>query len=59
MIEWFVFFIVIVVLSNERFDEELGEGELYDVFFIVICMFEEIGEVLVFCVNNVINELVK
>lgn len=58
-IEWLVFLFVIVVFSNERFDEEFGEGEFYDVFVIVMCLFVELGEVLVFWVNNVINDLVK
>lgn len=33
--ERLAFLIAIAVLSNERFDEELGEGELHDAFAIV------------------------
>ncbi|MCG6346427.1 condensin subunit MukF, partial [Vibrio fluvialis] len=47
------------VLSNERFDEELGEGELHDAFIIVTRMFEDTGDASAFRANNAINELVK
>lgn len=51
--------IAIAVLSNERFDEELGEGELHDAFTIVTRLFEDTGEASAFRANNAINELVK
>ncbi len=53
------FLISIAVLSNERFDEELGEGELHDAFKIVTQQFEETGEATAFRANNAINELVN
>lgn len=42
--ERLAFLISIAVLSNERFDEELGEGELHDAFKIVTGQFEQTGE---------------
>lgn len=57
--ERLAFLIAISVLSNERFDEELGEGELHDAFVIVTRMFEDTGEASAFRANNAINELVK
>ncbi|MBE3652865.1 chromosome partition protein MukF [Vibrio navarrensis] len=57
--ERLAFLIAIAVLSNERFDEELGEGELHDAFTIVTRLFEETGEASAFRANNAINELVK
>lgn len=57
--ERLAFLIAIAVLSNERFDEELGEGELHDAFTIVTKMFEETGEASAFRANNAINEMVK
>lgn len=57
--ERLAFLIAIAVLSNERFDEELGEGELHDAFAIVTRLFEETGEASAFRANNAINELVK
>ncbi|MDE5176179.1 chromosome partition protein MukF [Vibrio fluvialis] len=57
--ERLAFLIAIAVLSNERFDEELGEGELHDAFIIVTRMFEDTGEASAFRANNAINELVK
>ena len=39
--ERLAFLIAIAVLSNERFDEELGEGELHDAFAIVTRLFDE------------------
>lgn len=56
--ERLAFLIAIAVLSNERFDEELGEGELHDVFKIVTRLFETTGEASAFRANNAINELV-
>ncbi|MBF9000764.1 chromosome partition protein MukF [Vibrio nitrifigilis] len=56
--ERLAFLIAISVLSSERFDEELGEGELQDAFKIVTRMFEETGEASAFRANNAINELV-
>lgn len=57
--ERLAFLIAIAVLSNERFDEELGEGELHDAFTIVTRMFEETGDASAFRANNAINEMVK
>ncbi|TKF35003.1 chromosome partition protein MukF [Vibrio kanaloae] len=57
--ERLAFLIAIAVLSNERFDEELGEGELHDAFAIVTRLFEDTGEASAFRANNAINELVK
>ncbi|GAL25564.1 chromosome partition protein MukF [Vibrio variabilis] len=57
--ERLAFLISIAVLSNERFDEELGEGELHDAFKIVTGQFEQTGEATAFRANNAINELVK
>ena len=57
--ERLAFLIAISVLSNERFDEELGEGELHDAFTIVTRLFEETGEASAFRANNAINEMVK
>ncbi|PMH44956.1 condensin subunit MukF [Vibrio sp. 10N.286.49.B3] len=57
--ERLAFLISIAVLSNERFDEELGEGELHDAFTIVTRLFEATGEASSFRANNAINELVK
>ncbi|KGY12856.1 condesin subunit F [Vibrio tubiashii] len=57
--ERLAFLIAIAVLSNERFDEELGEGELHDAFAIVTRLFEETGDASPFRANNAINEMVK
>jgi chromosome partition protein MukF len=57
--ERLTFLIALAVLSNERFDEELGEGELHDAFSIVTRLFEDTGEVSSFRANNAINEMVK
>lgn len=57
--ERLAFLIAIAVLSNERFDEELGEGELHDAFAIVTRLFEDTGEASAFRANNAINEFVK
>ncbi|MFA0412393.1 chromosome partition protein MukF [Vibrio renipiscarius] len=57
--ERLAFLIAISVLSNERFDEELGEGELHDAFIIVTRLFEDTGEASAFRANNAINEMVK
>ena len=57
--ERLAFLIAIAVLSNEKFDEELGEGELHDAFKIVTNMFDETGEASAFRANNAINELVS
>ncbi|WP_414932070.1 chromosome partition protein MukF [Vibrio europaeus] len=57
--ERLAFLIAIAVLSNERFDEELGEGELHDAFTIVTRLFEETGDASAFRANNAINEMVK
>ncbi|EKO3656119.1 chromosome partition protein MukF [Vibrio metschnikovii] len=57
--ERLAFLIAIAVLSHEKFDEELGEGELHDAFAIVSRLFTETGDVSAFRANNAINELVK
>jgi chromosome partition protein MukF len=57
--ERLAFLLAIAVLSNERYDEELGEGELHDAFKIVSEMFEQSNDTLVFRANNAINELVR
>ncbi len=57
--ERLAFLIAIAVLSNERFDGELGEGELHDVFKIVTQRFESTGEASAFRANNALNELVS
>ncbi|WP_428775640.1 chromosome partition protein MukF [Vibrio sp.] len=57
--ERLAYLIAIAVLSNDRFDDELGEGELHDAFAIVTRMFEETGEASAFRANNAINELVQ
>ncbi|NAX21143.1 chromosome partition protein MukF [Vibrio sp. V39_P1S14PM300] len=57
--ERLAFLIAVAVLSNERFDEELGEGELHDAFTIVTRMFAETGEASAFRANNAINEMVN
>lgn len=57
--ERLAFLIALAVLSNERFDEEMGEGELHDAFVFVTKMFEETGEASTFRANNAINEMVS
>ncbi|OEF25377.1 chromosome partition protein MukF [Vibrio rumoiensis] len=57
--ERLAFLIAIAVLSDEKFDEELGEGELHDAFNIVTRLFEDTGEASAFRANNAINELVS
>ena len=57
--ERLAFLIAVAVLSNERFDEELGEGELHDAFQIVTRMFKGNEDISPFRANNVINEMVS
>ncbi len=57
--ERLAFLLAIAVLSSDRFDEELGEGELVDAFRIVSDMFGQTKETLAFRANNAINELVR
>ncbi|PQJ67207.1 chromosome partition protein MukF [Photobacterium angustum] len=57
--ERLAFLLAIAVLSGDRFDEELGEGELVDAFRIVSDMFGQSKETLAFRANNAINELVR
>ncbi|MEC6816003.1 chromosome partition protein MukF [Photobacterium toruni] len=57
--ERLAFLLAIAVLSGDRFDEELGEGELIDAFRIVSDMFSQTKETLAFRANNAINELVR
>ena len=53
------FLLAIAVLSSERFEEELGEGELIDAFRFVSDAFEQTPETIGFRANNAINELVR
>ncbi|MGF1685741.1 chromosome partition protein MukF [Photobacterium japonica] len=57
--ERLAFLLAIAVLSSDRFDEELGEGELVDAFRIVSDMFGQSKETVAFRANNAINELVR
>ncbi|WP_086984657.1 chromosome partition protein MukF [Vibrio aphrogenes] len=57
--ERLAFLIAVAVLSHEKLDEELGEGELHDAFKIVTRMFEDTGEASAFRANNAVNELVS
>ncbi|MGR5061557.1 chromosome partition protein MukF [Photobacterium sp. DNB22_13_2] len=57
--ERLAFLLAIAVLSGDRFDEELGEGELIDAFRIVSDLFEQTPETVAFRANNAINELVR
>ncbi|ENX3944880.1 chromosome partition protein MukF [Photobacterium damselae] len=57
--ERLAFLLAIAVLSGDRFDEELGEGELIDAFRIVSDLFGQTKETLAFRANNAINELVR
>lgn len=57
--ERLAFLLAIAVLSGDRFDEELGEGELIDAFRIVSDLFDQSKETLAFRANNAINELVR
>ncbi|MCP4957365.1 chromosome partition protein MukF [Photobacterium aquimaris] len=57
--ERLAFLLAIAILSGDRFDEELGEGELVDAFRIVSEMFGQTKETLAFRANNAINELVR
>ncbi len=56
--ERLAFLIAIALLSNERFDQELGEGELHDAFAIVMQAFSDSSEPSSFRANNAINDLV-
>jgi chromosome partition protein MukF len=56
--ERLAFLIAIALLSNERFDQELGEGELHDAFAIVLQAFSDSSEPSSFRANNAINDLV-
>ena len=57
--ERLAYLIAISVLSSERFDEELCEGDLHDAFKIVTKLFNNTGEASSFRANNAINELVS
>ncbi|WP_087018798.1 chromosome partition protein MukF [Thaumasiovibrio subtropicus] len=58
-VERLAFLLAIAILSQERIDEELHEGELIDAFRIVSDQFEQHKETLTTRANNAINELVK
>lgn len=53
------FLLAVSILSQERLDEELMEGELVDAFRIVSDQFEQTPETLTFRANNAINDLVN
>jgi chromosome partition protein MukF len=53
------FLIAIALLSQEKLDEELGEGELHDAFKLVSDRFSDTGESSAFRANNAINDMVK
>ncbi|KLV10827.1 MULTISPECIES: chromosome partition protein MukF [Photobacterium] len=57
--ERLAFLLAIAVLSGDRIDEELGEGELIDAFRIVSELFQQTPETVAFRANNAINELVR
>ncbi|KXF81967.1 chromosome partition protein MukF [Enterovibrio coralii] len=57
--ERLAFLLAVAVLSSERFEEELGEGELIDAFRIVSDQFGQASETLAFRANNAINDLVR
>ncbi|CAM3676359.1 Chromosome partition protein MukF [Vibrio aerogenes CECT 7868] len=57
--EKLAFLISLAVLSHERFDDELGEGELHDAFAIVTRLFEDTGDASAFRANNAVNDLVQ
>ncbi|PKF51042.1 chromosome partition protein MukF [Enterovibrio nigricans] len=57
--ERLAFLLAVAVLSSERFEEELGEGELIDAFRIVSDQFGQASETIAFRANNAINELVR
>lgn len=57
--ERLAFLLAVALLSNERFEEELGEGELVDAFRIVSAQFDQINETIAFRANNAINDLVR
>ncbi|MCE0496278.1 chromosome partition protein MukF [Vibrio salinus] len=57
--EKLAFLIAIAVLNGDKFDEELGEGELHDAFKIVSDMFEDTADASSFRANNAINDLVS
>ncbi len=57
--EKLAFLIALAVLNDDKFDEELGEGELHDAFRIVSDMFEDTAEASSFRANNAINDLVN
>ncbi len=58
-VERLAFMLAIAILSQERIDEELHEGELIDAFKVVSDQFEQHQETLTTRANNAINELVK
>ncbi len=53
------FLLATAILSQERLDEELTEGELVDAFRIVSDGFEQSRDTLAFRSNNAINDLVN
>ncbi|WP_413110504.1 chromosome partition protein MukF [Thaumasiovibrio sp. DFM-14] len=58
-VERLAFLLAIAILSQERIDDELQEGELVDAFRIVSDQFGQYEETLTTRANNAINELVK
>ncbi|WP_028024085.1 chromosome partition protein MukF [Enterovibrio calviensis] len=57
--ERLAFLLAVAVLSSERYEEELGEGELVDAFRIVSDQFDQASETIGFRANNAINDLVR
>ncbi len=53
------FLLAIAVISREKLDEELSEGELHDAFKLVSEQFKDTGESSAFRANNAINEMVS
>ncbi|RXJ72431.1 chromosome partition protein MukF [Veronia nyctiphanis] len=57
--ERLAFLLAIAALSGDKFDEELGEGELIDAFRIVSDHFGQSKETIAFRANNAINDMVR
>ncbi|UJF16930.1 chromosome partition protein MukF [Vibrio sp. SS-MA-C1-2] len=53
------FLLAVSALSQDRFEEELSEGELIDAFRIVSDQFEQSRDTIAFRANNTINDMVK
>lgn len=53
------FLLAMAVLSQERFDQELTEGELHDAYHIVVKLFDGDNTPSAFKANNALNDMVK